>query len=131
MFEAARAAGTLIPGRRLRPGLVAGCTAHVAVSIFWTSIIAMARGNASSRQPELSLAGTVIRGATAGLLIAALDLAVIGRRYPAIRTLPQVPQWCDHVAFGITTTACLERRVRPTRTATASADQRRRRYPAK
>jgi hypothetical protein len=39
-------------------------------------------------------------GAVAGLAIAALDLGVVGRRVPAIRELPQGPQWADHVAFG-------------------------------
>ena len=36
----------------------------------------------------------------AGLGIAALDLIVLGRRFPAIAALPQGPQWADHVAFG-------------------------------
>jgi hypothetical protein len=33
-------------------------------------------------------------------VIAAVDLKIAGRRYPAIQELPQVPQWLDHVAFG-------------------------------
>ena len=36
------------------------------------------------------------------MAIAALDLAVIGRRIPAIRALPQGRQWADHVAYGLT-----------------------------
>ncbi len=43
----------------------------------------------------------VLGGAVAGLVIAALDLGVIGRRYPEIRALPRVPQVLDHVAFGV------------------------------
>ena len=31
---------------------------------------------------------------------AALDLGVVARRYPAIRALPQGPQWADHLLFG-------------------------------
>jgi hypothetical protein len=42
----------------------------------------------------------VVGGGVAGLVIAAIDLEVVGRRHPAIRALPRVPQWLDHVAFG-------------------------------
>jgi hypothetical protein len=42
----------------------------------------------------------VVAGASAGLGIAALDLGVIAKRYPAVAALPQAPQWADHVAFG-------------------------------
>jgi hypothetical protein len=78
------AAGTLLPGRRDRPGFAAGIAA-------WTPLVAAA--TARSRHPALA-------GALAGAAIAALDLGVIGRRYPAIAALSQPPQWADHVAFG-------------------------------
>lgn len=50
-----------------------------------------------------------VSGAAGGLAVAALDLMVIGRRFPAIAALPQAPQWVDHVAFG----AVLGRTLRP------------------
>ena len=37
-------------------------------------------------------------GAFAGVLIAALDLGLVGRRIRAIRELPVVPQVVDHIA---------------------------------
>jgi hypothetical protein len=36
------------------------------------------------------------------MAIAALDLTLIGRRIPSIRTLPQGRQWADHAAYGLT-----------------------------
>ena len=44
-----------------------------------------------------------------GLAIAAVDLVVIGRRLPEIRTLPQGRQWADHVAYGLAVGATLAR----------------------
>jgi hypothetical protein len=90
-LAATRAAGTLLPGRGGRTGVVAGAVVHVTVSAGWTAVLA-----AVDRQWRLGLAG----GCAAGLLIAAFDLEVAGRRRPAIRALPRVPQWLDHVAFG-------------------------------
>jgi hypothetical protein len=46
-------------------------------------------------------------GALAGLGIAALDLGLIGRRFPRVRALPQLPQVADHVAYGATVGAVL------------------------
>jgi hypothetical protein len=42
----------------------------------------------------------IVGGALGGLAIAFVDMGVVGRRYPAIASLPQAPQWADHVAFG-------------------------------
>lgn len=83
-LRATRAAGSLARG-----GVGTGIVVHLAVSAFWTFVLT-----------RLGVRG-VIRGAIAGLLIAALDLEVIGRRNPEIRALPRVPQWLDHVAFGV------------------------------
>jgi hypothetical protein len=90
-LQATRAAGTLVPGRRDRPGILAGVAVHVAVSAGWTAVLA-----AVDRRHRLGPLG----GGAAGLLVAALDLELAGRRYPAIRALPRWPQWLDHVAFG-------------------------------
>ncbi|MGH9185329.1 MAG: hypothetical protein ACRD0U_05890, partial [Acidimicrobiales bacterium] len=90
-LAAARAAGTLLPGRRDRPGLVAGAVMHAGVSVFWGAVLAGA----------LPRRATATAGAAAGLAIAALDLGVVGRRFPAIAALPTLPQVADHVAFGV------------------------------
>jgi hypothetical protein len=90
-LAAVRAAGTLLPGRRRRPSVLGGVVAHVVVSSFWTTVFALA-----ARRCRL----TTFRGALAGLGIAALDLGVIGRRYPAIAALDSRSQVADHVLFG-------------------------------
>jgi hypothetical protein len=89
VLAAARAAGTLIPGGK--SDVLAGAAAHLVVSAGWTVVLA-----AANRRRRLGVLG----GAVAGLVIAAVDLGIVGRHYPAIRELPQVPQWLDHVAFG-------------------------------
>lgn len=101
ILDATRAAGTLIPGRRDRPSLVGGVVSHIVVSSFWTTVIATAAPRHRRLRPR--------EGAAAGLLIAALDLGLIGRHYPAISALPAVPQWIDHAAFGALAAACLSR----------------------
>jgi len=101
-LAAARAAGTLVPGRRARPGLVAGAVAHVAVSTVWTAALGL-----TAQRVRVG----AISGAAVGLGIAVLDLEVVGRRYPAIAVLPRPPQWADHVAFG----ALLGTMLRPRR----------------
>lgn len=97
-LEAARAAGTLLPGRRERPSLIAGCLVHGTMSASWTTFMAIVW-----RRRPLS----PLEGAAVGLAIAAVDLAVVGRRYPAIKALPPIPQWMDHMAFGAVAAACL------------------------
>jgi hypothetical protein len=88
---ATRAAGTLLPGRRDRPGVLPGVAVHLLVSTGWTTVLA-----AVGRRHRLGATG----GAVAGLLIATLDLELVGRTRPMIRDLPRLPQWLDHVAFG-------------------------------
>ncbi|GGN01108.1 hypothetical protein GCM10011609_44580 [Lentzea pudingi] len=84
LLRATRAAGSLVGG-----GARAGVVVHLAVSGFWTFVL--------TRLPVRGVVG----GAVAGLLIAALDLEVVGRHNARIRSLPRVPQWLDHVAFGV------------------------------
>ncbi|MET0132252.1 MAG: hypothetical protein ABW215_01520 [Kibdelosporangium sp.] len=88
LLATARAAATLIPGQR---GVLAGAAAHVAVSAVWVGVLARI-----DRRHDLGVLG----GAAAGAVIAALDLGIAARRYPAVRDLPQLPQWLDHIAFG-------------------------------
>jgi hypothetical protein len=89
VLAATRAAGTLAPGGK--PGVVAGAAVHLVVSAGWTVVLA-----AVNRRCRLGVLG----GAVAGLVIAAVDLELAGRHYPAVRELPRVPQWLDHIAFG-------------------------------
>jgi hypothetical protein len=87
-LEATRAAGAiLLPGEERPPRLLAAAAVvHLAVSLFWASVLPRRLG--------------VRGGALAGLAIAAFDLGVIGRRFPAIRALPLAPQLADHAAYG-------------------------------
>jgi hypothetical protein len=90
-LAAARAAGTLIPGRADRPSVAGGLAVHAAVSAGWAGVLGLV----------LPRRHTVAAGALAGLGIAAFDLVVVGgRRRPAMGALPQAWQWADHVVFG-------------------------------
>ncbi|WP_370965231.1 hypothetical protein [Amycolatopsis sp. cg9] len=97
LLAATRAAGTILPGRRDRPGVAAGLVAHVLVAAGWTGVLAAAgcRGGA--------------RGAVAGLAIAALDLRVASRAFPAVQALPRAPQLADHLVFGAVIGTLLDR----------------------
>jgi hypothetical protein len=75
---------------------------HLALSVGWAAVLAAA----VPRGQELP------GGALGGLAIAALDLELIGRRFPRIRALPQGRQWADHVAYGLTVGAVLALRRR-------------------
>jgi hypothetical protein len=89
-LEAVYAAGTiLLPGETRRGRLlVAAVPVHLALSLGWTVLLDRAGVRSTAR------------GAAAGLLIAALDLGVLGRRLPRVRALPLLPQLADHAAFG-------------------------------
>lgn len=88
VLEATRSIGTLVPPGR--PGLARGVVAHVAISTACASVLAR----------TLPDRGSAIWGAGAGLAIGLVNVGVIGRRFPAIRALPLVPQLGDHIAFG-------------------------------
>jgi hypothetical protein len=89
LLTATRAAGTLLG----RPTVARGVAAHVGLSLGWGVVLARLLPR---RGPGTGAAA----GAAAGAAIATLDLAVVGRRFPAIRGLSPVPQWLDHLAFG-------------------------------
>lgn len=72
---------------------MAGVVAHLTISAAWTAVL-----EPPLRRLSRERAATV--GALAGLGIAALDLGVIARGYPAIHALPRGAQVADHVAFG-------------------------------
>src|SRR5215216_221901 len=93
VLEGARAAGALLLPRETRtlPLLAAAVPVHLALSVGWA--VALERALPRGREP--------VTGVLGGLAIAALDLGVIGRRLPTIRSLPQGRQWADHVAYGL------------------------------
>jgi hypothetical protein len=92
-LEAARAAGTVLG----RPTVVRGALAHAGLSLGWAVVL----------DRVLPRKAMPWHGAVAGLAVAALDLGVVGRRFPRVRALPQAPQWLDHVAYGMLVTAVL------------------------
>jgi len=100
-----RAAGTLLPGRRDKPSVVAGVAVHAVLTLWWTAVL---------RSALRRVGGGVFAGVVGGAAIAALDLGLAARRYPAVRALPQGPQWADHLAFGAVVGASTRRwRRRP------------------
>ena len=89
-LAAVLAAGSiLLPNETSRAKLVAAAVpVHVALSLAWTLVL----DRADIR--------TARGGALAGLAIAALNLGVIGSRFPRVSGLPPGPQLADHAAFG-------------------------------
>jgi hypothetical protein len=99
VLAAARAAGTVVHPRRSPGSVVEGALVHAGLSLGWTLVLAV-----------VLPAGRRTRwGAAAGVLIAGLDLGLVGRRLPAIRALPVLPQLADHVAFGVLVGASFDR----------------------
>jgi hypothetical protein len=101
-LEASLAAGTLLLPGEQRPSrlLPAALVAHGALSLGWALVLAAA----------LPRRRTVAWAVAGGLVIAALDLGVVGRRFPRIRALALLPQVLDHVAYGATVGCVLSRR---------------------
>ncbi len=102
VLDSTEAAGTLLLRRdSSRPRLViAGGAAHIAISLWWAQVLTRI----------LPRRHTILAGAAAGAAIAAFDLGVVGRRYPAIRALPSAPQLADHLAFGALVAAVISHR---------------------
>ncbi len=100
--EASLAAGTLLlPGEERASRLLpAAMFAHGALSLGWAMVLAVA----------LPRRRIVAWSVPAGLAIAALDLGLIGRRFPRIRALAPIPQILDHLAFAAAVAWVLERR---------------------
>jgi len=93
LLEGGRAAGAMLLPRERRTAvlLLAAVPVHLALSLGWAAVLAtvLPRG----REPAW--------GIVAGMAIATLDLALIGRRIPSIAALPQGRQWADHAAYGL------------------------------
>src|SRR5581483_4011395 len=88
-LDATRAIGTLVPPGR--PGLVTGVAVH--------GVISLAAGEALGVVvPEHR---SVVWAGLVGLVMGAVNVGIIGRRYPAIRSLPLGPQLADNMAFGV------------------------------
>jgi hypothetical protein len=104
LLEATLAAGTIVRPRETRPVILvaAAIPTHIALSLGWGAVLGL----------TLPRRHTTVAGALAGLAIAALDLGIVGRRYPRIRALPLAPQVGDHVAFGAVAGAVIARRRR-------------------
>lgn len=103
-LEASIAAGSIAMPREHRRHrlLIAAVPVHLALSSGWAVALAAV----------LPCEKPATEGTLAGLMIAGLDLGLIGRHYPRIRALPLLPQVADHVAFGIITALVLARHRR-------------------
>lgn len=114
VLDGARAAGAmLLPHERRTPVLLlAAVPVHLALSFGWAGVLAVALPH--GKEPAW--------GGLAGLGIAALDLAVVGRHIPAIRALPQGRQWADHLAYGWTVGVVLHFRRRREAASRAGTD---------
>ncbi len=99
LLDGVRAAGAIVLPRETRTPvlLAAAVPVHLALSLGWAAVL-----DAADAGP--------VSGLALGLVIAALDLEVIGRRFPAIRALPQGRQWADHAAYGLVVGQWLRRR---------------------
>jgi len=86
--DATCAVGTLVPPGR--PGFIRGAVVHFGISIVC--------GEALAR--VLPESNSVSWGAAAGLALGVVNVGVIGRRFPAIKALPLIPQLADNLAFG-------------------------------
>jgi len=93
VLDGARAAGAMVLSHERRTVVLVAAAAPVqlAISLGWAAVMAAA----------LPRGGEAARGVVAGMAIATLDLALIGRRIPSIAALPQGPQWADHAAYGL------------------------------
>ena len=101
-WEASAAAGSLLFGSEGRTNVLtaAAVPVHVGASLFWAGVLVIV----------LPRRAAPLWGALAGAGVAVIDLVVIGRHFPRIRSLPFVPQVVDHVAFGAAVATALTRR---------------------
>lgn len=98
VLDATRAAGTLLPPGR--PSFVRGAVAHAVISA--ACGLALARALPERR--------TVAWGASAGAAIGVVNVGLIGRAFPAIRSLRLAPQIADNAMFGVVFAAVADRR---------------------
>jgi hypothetical protein len=105
-LAASVAAGSiLLPHENSRTRLLAAAVpVHLGLSALWGLALAAILPR---RKP-------LLEGTLAGVVIATLDLGLIGRHYPRIRALEPLPQLADHVAFGVVAAISLARRAEQT-----------------
>lgn len=96
------AAGSILKPHEHRrlPLLVAAVPVHFGVSAFWSLSLAT----------FLPRRRRFFEGMVAGFAIAAVDLLIIGRRFPRIRALTKAPQFADHIAFTLVLMSMLPER---------------------
>ena len=101
-LEATLAAGSILLPRERRRLLLflAAAPVHLSIALFWALVLARA----------LPRTRPVAVGAAAGVAIAAIDVGVIGRRFPRVRALPLLPQLADHALYGASVGYVLARR---------------------
>jgi len=94
VLEGGRAVGAMVLPYERRTAVLLAIAApiHLGISLGWAVVMAAA----------LPRGGERTRGVVGGMVIATLDLALIGRRIPSIAALPQGRQWADHAAYGLT-----------------------------
>ncbi|HEX6206976.1 MAG TPA: nitroreductase/quinone reductase family protein [Actinomycetota bacterium] len=91
LLDLLRAPGALVaPRAGAEAQLALTVPVHAVISAGWGVVLASA----------LPRRATALWGAAGGVVIATLDIVVIGSRIPVIRRLPLWPQVADHVAFG-------------------------------
>ena len=102
-LEATKAAGSILLPHEARTSLLlaAAVPVHLTLSFGWALVL------------EASRARGWRNGLLAGLGIAALDLGVVGRRFPRVRALSVGPQIADHLVYGVVVGLVLSRRGRP------------------
>ena len=111
VIDGARAAGAMVRPDEPRTAVLIAIAApvHLGISLGWAAVMAAA----------LPRGGEPAWGVVGGMVIATLDLALIGRRIPSIAALPQGRQWADHAAYGLAVGLVLRarrsRRARMTR----------------
>ena len=71
-------------------GFTRGAIVHVGISVACGEVLAR----------TLPRRRSIAWGAAAGLAIGVVNVGLIGRRFPAINSLPVMPQIADNVAFG-------------------------------
>ena len=105
ILEPTRAAGSMIVRDDASNAelLAAAVPVHFGLSLGWGVLLAKLLPR---RRPFLY-------GTIAGAGIAAFDLGFVGRLFPRIRALPQLPQVGDHLCFGIAAAYVLSRRRQP------------------
>lgn len=100
LLDTTRRVGVLVPP--FRPGLTRGVVAHLAISLLVGEMLARVVPRRRS----------VLWGGLAGLATGIVNVGVVGRRIPAIASLPLGPQLADNVAFGVVFAVIADRHSR-------------------